>query len=64
MIRSVTIGATINIANYESMRIEVTADTAEEAKAEVVRIARESAGNSATLDLIEKYVQRIGGGSL
>lgn len=63
MIRSVTIGATINIANYESLRIEVTADTAEEAKAEVVRVARES-GNGATLDLIEKYVRRIGGGSL
>ena len=63
MIRSVTIGAVINIANYESLRIEVTSDTAEEAKAEVVRVARESAGNSATLDLIEKYVRRIGGGS-
>lgn len=63
MIRSVTIGAVINIANYESLRSEVTADTAEEAKAEVVRVARESAGNSATLDLIEKYVRRVGGGS-
>lgn len=62
MIRSVTIGAVINIANYESLRIEVTADTAEEAKAEIVRIARES-GTGTTLDLIEKYVRRIGGGS-
>ena len=63
MIRSVTIGATINVGNYESLRIEVTADTAEEAKAEVVRVARES-GNGATLDLISKYLIRIGGGSL
>lgn len=61
MIRSVTIGATINVGNYESLRIEVTADTAEEAKAEIVKVARESGGNGATLDLISKYLIRIGG---
>lgn len=63
MIQSVTIGATINVANYESLRIEVTADTAEEAKAEVIRVARDS-GNGATLDLIEKYIRRIGGSAI
>ena len=60
-IQTVTLTATINVANYESLRIEVCADTAEEARAQLVEIAKTCGTTDATGDLIERYIRRVFG---
>jgi hypothetical protein len=63
MINSITIGGTINIGNYESLRVEVSADSAKEAISALKNCLSSCAlpgGN--TQDLIKLWTDRALGG--
>lgn len=59
MIQSVTVGGTINLGNYESFRLEVTADTQNEALSAIRDCLRTiSPGPSVTHDLFNAWAHR------
>ena len=59
MIQSVTVGGTINLGNYESFRLEVTADTQNEALSGIRECLRSlSPEPSITRDLINAWTHR------
>ena len=60
MIQSVTIGGTINLGNYESLRLDVCADSVEEARAHLRECLKTCAmEGSPEQDLINLWVNRV-----
>lgn len=60
MIQSVTIGGTINLGNYESLRLDVCADTPEEAIQSLRSCLKQCAmSGSIEQDLINQWSKRV-----
>ena len=60
MIQSVTIGGTINLGNYESLRLDVCADTSEEAIQSLRDCLKRCAmSGSIEQDLINQWSKRV-----
>lgn len=60
MISSITIGGTINLGNYESLRLDVCADTPEEAVSALRNsLKRCTIPGSAESGLIDHWVSRV-----
>lgn len=65
MIQSVTIGGTINLGNYESLRLDVCADSAEEARTYLRECLKMCALDGSTeQDLIKTWVNRVIGSDM
>jgi len=63
MTQSVTIGGTINLGNYESLRLDVCADTSEEALQSLHDCLKKFAiPGSMEQDLISNWCMRVLGG--
>ncbi len=60
MIQSVTLGGTINLGNYESLRLEVCADTPEEAISGLRNsLTRCTIPGSVESGLIDHWISRV-----